>query len=61
MMAPSVQAGGAAFFVCLGTGLSATDLSAASSPVSLVAAQGERKAQGEAFEQQSYLEDEALA
>jgi hypothetical protein len=27
----------------------------------LVAAQGERKARGEAFEQQSYLEDEALA
>jgi len=27
----------------------------------LFAAQGELKAQGEAFEQQSYLEDEALA
>ena len=63
-MASSAQAGGAiVFFVCLGTWLSATDLSSgiATGVSDLFAAQGELKAQGEAFEQQSYLEAEALA
>jgi hypothetical protein len=64
MMASSVQSGGAIiFFVCLGTWLSATDLSSgiATGVSDRFAAQVELKAQGEAFEQQSYLEDEALA
>jgi hypothetical protein len=61
-MASSAQAGGAiVFFVCLGTWLSATDLSSgiATGVGDLFAAQGELKAQGEPFEQQSYLEAES--
>jgi hypothetical protein len=62
MMASSVQSGGViVFFVCLGTWLSGTDLSSgiATGVSDLFAAQGELKAQGEPFEQQSYLEAES--
>jgi hypothetical protein len=61
-MASSVQSGGAIiFFVCLGTWLSATVLSSgiATGVSDRFAAQGELKAQGEPFEQQSYLEAES--
>ena len=62
MMASSAQAGGAIiFFVCLGNmAFGDRSVSSIATGVSdLFAAQGELKAQGEPFEQQSYLEAES--